>query len=95
MMNKRESGVLDGGEDSLLNFYKKCVTMKDEDGNTYFEKYWNSPPAPLNEMKMLLATQNSNNRRKAYIAKHPPEKVDLAPSGWDEPMEPKKRRRRK
>jgi len=70
--------------------------MTDENGNRYFEKYWNSPPEPITEAEMALAGLNSRRRRKAYIAKHPPEeKKDLAPAGWDEPMQPKKGRRRK
>ena len=50
----------------------------------------------LNNEEMKAATKEGQRRREAYIKKHPPEKnPDIFPSGWDEPMKPKGRRRRK
>jgi len=70
--------------------------MKDETGNTYFKEYWDNPPKSLTLIKRIVTTQEGQRRRNEYIKKHPPEKCpDISPSGWDEPMQPKGRKRRK
>lgn len=45
--------------------------------------------------EMENAKAEGLRRRRAYIKKHPREKKkNLAPAGWDDPIEPKKRRRK-
>jgi hypothetical protein len=60
--------------------------MKDEDGNTYFKEYWDNPPPPLTNAERDEAELEGIRRREQYIKKHPREKVDPSPAGWDEPM---------
>lgn len=69
--------------------------MENENGDTYFKEYWENPPQQLTELQMAMSKINGERRRAAYIEKHPMEKSSPAPTGWDEPMQPKKRRRRK
>ena len=68
--------------------------MNDENGNTYFKEYWNSPPPQLTELQTVAIKIEGERRRKEYIEKHPRETTDYTPAGWEEPLEPKKGRRR-
>ena len=60
-----------------------------------YQEYFDNPPKPLTDMRLVMIEIEGEKRRKAYIKKHPREKSDPAPAGWEEPLEPKKRRRRK
>lgn len=60
-----------------------------------YKRYWDNPPPQLTQEDRDRIKEEGLRRRAEYIRKHPPEKVNPAPAGWDEPMEPKKRRRRR
>ena len=61
-----------------------------------YQEYFDNPPPQLTELQRVAATLEGRRRRENYIKKHPTEESkNLAPTGWDEPIEPKKRRRRR
>lgn len=49
----------------------------------------------ISEEERKAAKIEGERRRKAYIKKHPWKKLPPAPDGWDEPMKPKSKRRKR